>query len=270
MRWISCGLACLIAMAASLTFGGQALAASTTFVGDYSTGDFSQWNLVHNSGYRGPGGEFVPTYSATIVRDDTRGMAARFEVRAGDVLSPSLGGGERSEVMAGNETGGTEGEIRWYQSSTKFDPSFPQNHADLGWGFTNQFWGATGAGPPVGWSVGERNGYWSLVVQPQSQPAAYLQRRTLFDTPLDVGSWHDVTMQIRWSASDSVGWIKLWLNGERQTFVDGSDTYHVRTLIPGARSVRYKEGYYRHQAPQTPTGVVFHTGFRSGPGEPPL
>ena len=69
-------------------------------------------------------------------------------------MTPSFGGGERSEVMAGKDTGATEGQIRWYQFSTKFDPTFPQNHADLGWGFTNQFWGAKGAGPPVGWSVG--------------------------------------------------------------------------------------------------------------------
>jgi hypothetical protein len=72
--------------------------------------------------------------------------------------------------------------------------------------------------------------------------------------------WHDVTMQINWSASDSVGFVRLWLNGVRQNFVNGSDTYYVRTLIPGTRTVYYKEGYYRKA--MQPTGIVYHTGFR--------
>ncbi|WKN57906.1 heparin lyase I family protein [Rhodococcus opacus] len=108
--------------------------------------------------------------------------------------------------------------------------------------------------------MGQRNGYWSLIVQKQSVPGAYLETLTLFEIPLDVGRWHDVKMQINWSASDTAGWIKLWLNGVPQTFTNGADTYFVRTLIPGTSTVYYKEGYYR-QAMQ-PTGVVFHTGFR--------
>ena len=91
----------------------------------------------------------------------------------------------------------------------------------------------------------QRNGYWSLVVNKQSSPGVYLQSSSILDTPLAVGSWHDVTMQILWSTSDDVGWIRLWLNGKRQTFVNGSDTFHVRTLIPGTGTVYYKEGYYR-------------------------
>ena len=59
-------------------------AAATLFVGDYSTGDFSQWPSVQNRGYNGDGVDYVPTYSATVVDDPSKGKAARFEVRSGD------------------------------------------------------------------------------------------------------------------------------------------------------------------------------------------
>ena len=60
-------------------------AAATLFVGDYSTGDFSQWPSVQNRAYNGDGANYVPTYSATVVDDPVKGKAARFEVRSDDV-----------------------------------------------------------------------------------------------------------------------------------------------------------------------------------------
>lgn len=251
-----------LVIAAPLLVGNRAAADTRECIGDYSTGDFQQWALVHNSAYYGPGEEFVPTYAASIVTDRHRGYAARYEVRAGDVLDSAHGGGERSEVMAGPEARGAEGEVKWYRFATKFDETFPRNHSELGFGFTNQFWGASGAGPPVAWTVGQRSGYWSLLIQTQDRPGVYRQRVSIFDTPIKAGTWHDVVMQVGWSAKDSSGWIKLWLNGTRQQFSDGSRIYRGRTLIPGTRTVHYKEGYYRHQSPGTPTGVVFHSGFR--------
>ncbi|WP_237023340.1 heparin lyase I family protein [Mycolicibacterium tokaiense] len=217
-----------------LFFGpaGVVAASPVSFVGDYSTGDFSQWVAVQNESYAGRAGGFDSNSTASIVEDGKYGHAARFEVKPGD---PNEHGTQRSEVMGGPETGGTEGEVMWYQFATKFHTDFPMNHADLGQGITNQWWGVSHAGPPLAWSVGKKNGYWSLQVQKQSAPGEYERSFTIFHTPLDVGNWHDVTMQIRWSASDDRGWIRLWHNGQRQTFVDGSDTFRVRTLIPDTK-----------------------------------
>ncbi len=50
-------------------------------------------------------------------------------------------------------------------------------------------------------------------------------------------------MQVHFSTSDTTGWIRLWLGGVRQTFLNGADTYFVRTLVPGTTTVYYKEGY---------------------------
>ena len=83
------------------------LMAQPMFIGDYSTGDFSQWAMVQNRGYNGPGVGYVPTYSATVVTDPAKGKAARFELRSGDRPAPGFAGGERSEVgSTAAETGG--------------------------------------------------------------------------------------------------------------------------------------------------------------------
>lgn len=251
----------------SLICAQPAPAAPVSFVGDYQSGDFSQWPDVQNATYNGPGKDFVPTSSARLVADDTYGVAARFEVLPGE---PNEHGTQRSEVKGGRDTGGTEGDVMWYQFATKFHTAFPKNHAELGQGITNQFWAVAHAGPPLSWSVGKRNGFWSLSVQKQSKPGDYERSFSIFHTPIDVGKWHDVTMQIRWSSSDERGWIRLWMDGKRQTFLDGSDTFRVRTLIPGTKTVRYKEGYYRDQSPRMPAGVVYHAGFRCGPEDPPV
>lgn len=239
--------------------------AATMFIGDYSTGDFSQWPSVQNPAYNGPGVDYVPSYSATVVNDPVKGKAARFEVRSGDW--PGFAAGERSDVGANaGDTGGTEGMVRWYEFSTMFDPSFPQNHADLGWGVTNGWHPDSSVGSAgFEWSVGTRNGYWSLVVDEQTRPGVYVRDYTIFETPLTVGQWHDVKMQVNWSTDPRKGWIRLWLNGIRQRFADGSDSYYLSTLVPGTTTCYYKEGYYRQGAKQT--GVVYHSGFRAASDE---
>jgi hypothetical protein len=237
------------------------------FSGDYSTGDMSQWAVVQTIGYNASAKDYPPTYSARVVQDPAKGAVARFEVRPGDV--PPFGGGERAEVEGGPETGGAEGQTRWYRFSTKFDSSFPLNHADLGWGVTNQ-WHARNAdgSPPVSWTVDVKNGGWSLTIEKQSGPGDYLETIPIFETPLNVGQWHDVTMQVHWSASDEKGWIRLWHNGARQTFANGTDTYSVRTLVPGTSGVYYKEGMYRE--PTSSTDIVYHTGFQTADSEDAL
>ncbi|MCV7071987.1 heparin lyase I family protein [Mycobacterium rufum] len=232
------------------------------FVGDYSTGNFSQWAVVQNKYFNSYGKDYVPQYPATIVADAVKGLVARFEVRSGDY--PGFVSGDRSEVQSTTALSGgaTEGQTSWYSLSTKFEPGFPQNHASLGWGLVNQ-WHASDAGgsPPLAFIVNGQNGYLSLMAERQSAPGVYLGKVILWQTPLDVGTWHDLKMEVTWSASDTIGSVRLWQNGVAQTLTNGSTTYHVRTLVPGGGGVYYKEGYYR-QRDLAPTGVVYHAGFR--------
>ncbi len=235
-----------------------ALGDTALFVGDYSTGDFSQWDVVQNRFYNGSGTDYSPTYAASVIDDPAKGKVARFEVRAGDY--PGFPSGDRSEVQSNRVD--AEGQTRWYAFSTKFEPGFPQNHADLGWGVVNQWPDASGAGgSPLGFVVNGQNGQLSLVAERMAAPGAYLGKVVLWQTPLDVGAWHDFKMEVTWSASDTSGSVRLWHDGVAQTLTNGNTDYNVRTLIPGGAGVYYKEGYYR-QRDIAPTGVIDHTGFR--------
>ena len=273
-RRVSKLLRCIVSACAigSLTFtalvsAGSAHSSQQLFVGDYSTGDFSQWPLMATRFYGKPakmlaGSNYTPGYPATVINDPIKGKAARYEVRKGDFV----GSTESSQVTATTEdTGGAEGQTTWYAFSARFDSSFPQNHATLGWGITNQWHEGsnTGGSPPISMNVGMRNGFWSLGIVPQiatGQPNG--NAYSIWDVPLGSG-WHNIKMQVHWSSK--VGWIRLWHNGVRQQLLGSVDTFEVPTLVPGTTSVYYKEGYYRK--PMTPTGVVFLSGFRSAADE---
>jgi Polysaccharide lyase len=245
--------------------GARAAPGTRLFTGDYSTGNFSQWRYVQNHDYNGDAAGYTNWgYPASIITEPGRGYVARYELRSGDLMGPT----ERSEVEGDDASGGAEGQIRWYRFSTKFDATFPQNHASLGFGLTNQWHGrGRGTPPPILWVVNALDGNWSLRIAKQSSPNVYLEQFSIFDVPLGT-EWHDVTMQISWSVSDATGWVRLWHNGVRQTFIGGGDTFFVRTLVPGDPTVYYKEGYYR--SPLAPTGIVYHTGFRCADSEDAL
>ena len=242
---------------------------SLLFNGDYSTGDFSQWQTVQTRSYNGDGKTYVPTYSARLISDAARGTVARYEVRSGDV--PDFGGGERAEVQSTPaQTGGTEGQTRWFAFSTKFDSNFSLDYDGWPqWGVTNQWHPTSSTGSPP-FSLGlTSGGTWSLRVNPQSSPGNYLGgERSIWTVPMDRGNWHDIKMQVHFSTSNTGGWIQLWHNGVRQTFNDGSDTYYCATIIPTTTSVYYKEGLYR--APKASTDVIYHSGFRSATTEAAL
>ena len=226
------------------------------FVGDFSTGDFSQWPVVQNRVYNSRGvdydGQF---YGAQVVDDPTYGKAARIEIRAGDV--PSFGGGERSEIQGDpGITGGGEGETFWYEFAVKFDSQFPMNHADLGWGLVNQFDSQPrGQSPLFGWYVDHKNGYWSLVAG----------KGYIVDLPLNPDVWQHIKMRVLYSADDTKGALQAWLNGQPLVFTNGETVYHVRTLYSSGAIANYQFGYYRK--PMAPTGVVYHAGFRCAKDE---
>jgi len=233
--------------------------AKALFVGDYSTGDFSQWLYVQNRNFNDSARRYTPSYPATIVTDPVKGVVARYELRTGDgALGENGSVVNRSEVEGPHDkTGANEGDIRWYQFATKFGAGFPIPKGSE-WAVT-QDWHSTspsGSGP-IEWNI-DTSGRWCLRVEPQSRPGAYLGGVDVWRTPIGT-DWHDVTMQVCWSASDTVGWIKLWHNGIPQVLLTGGTTYYGRTMVPGY-GVYYKEGYYRKST--SATGVVFHAGFR--------
>jgi hypothetical protein len=240
------------------------------FTGDFTTGNFSQWASVHNRYVNNTGAYYDAhgySYPATIVTDSGKGYVGRFEVRSGDPGIYGAGGQPRSEVATPfNMPDMTEGKVNWQAFSVMFDPSYPTTASGVLWGLTNQWHSIVDdGGPPFGFYT-VANGLWTLRFNKHSVPiGSQAQTIDIWSTPLASGTWHDVKLQVGWSSSDTVGFVRLWHNGVPQTFNNGQTTYYIRTLNPNGANDYYKEGLYRGDRPET--GVVYHSGYRFADSE---
>lgn len=237
------------------------------WVGGYETNNWNQWLYVQNRDLNGasagyPAGGVGPNnWLAQIVTDPggRPGKVARFEMRPGFGVPNDSGAGsalERTEVMSPQTTQASEGMTRWYQFATKFDSTFPLNHADLGFGTTNQ-WHSVGWAAPLTFTCNARNGYWTMTAERRDSAGNFIDLVRLYETPIDRGNWHEIVCEIKWSGSDTTGYIRMIRNGVQQTMLNGSQTYTIRTLYPIANEYTYyKEGYY--SAANSATRIVWH------------
>lgn len=253
----------------STTF--RASAATASFVGDFETGNFNQWPVCQDVAVRSVICTQLgaPTYAMQVEDQVVRQgrFAARFEVRHGDTPA-GICCGARAEVSGEAATKADEGDDRWYQWSTLFDAGFP---SQTGWSVVSQWHAyAEGGSPPVA-IANSTPGRWGIVLTKWDSPGQ--QDPPQFEpwsAPLVPGVWNDIKMHIKWSASDDVGFIEIWLNGAQQVFTDAPCANEtrcaVRTLMPRGGGVYFKQGYYRDES-IVATGVVYHDGFSAADSE---
>lgn len=206
------------------------------FVGDWETGDFSQWqqcqakNLNARCRTIGAGNEQM-----RIVEGDARQgrFAARFDIRPGDV--PPFGGGERSEVQS-NADGAVvrEGDERWYEWSMKFPEDF-ENPQGV-WFIVLQ-WHSSSGSPPLAVNVDSdgriRIGGDGL----KSEPKRWIGK-------VRPGEWVDYVLHVKFSRDRDTGFIEGWENG-RQTV----PRYNRASMKDGENYL--KQGVYRDDGPAT-------------------
>jgi hypothetical protein len=221
---------------------------------DWETGNTSQWSTVQT----------VNSQRVQAVRSPVRqgNFAGRFEVRPGeDPFCPSgncAGLGPRAEVSL--NTNEKEGDERWYEWSSLVDQSVPSTGA---FQVISQWHSQADGRPPV--AVFVENDNLLLMVHPHRAPGDQISFVRAWQGPVKRGTWRDLKFHIKWSGSDSVGFIEFWLDGVRQTFYNGTQTLRIRTLVPGEDNY-FKQGYYRDGSVGG-TGVVYHDNFRmSAPG----
>jgi hypothetical protein len=264
----------VVAVAASvLVFGGRAPAASTTFVGDYETGNFDQWPICQDPavGSATCAGAALGDRNMRVQSDVVRQgrYAARFELRPDDrAAGPCCG--HRAEVSGDDASSAVEGDERWYQWSTMPDAAFP---ADQGWTVLGQWHADLDGSPPVAINTGPVNvasDRWGVVLSTWNAPGQPGPTYTPWSAPVTRGAWTDVKLHIKWSARDDVGFVELWVDGAPQTFTaepcKGQTRCMVRTLMPGGGGIYYKQGYYRDPAITAP-GAVYHDGFSAATTE---
>ncbi len=217
--------------------------------GDFNTGNLSQW-----SGY-----QQVGAHSLNVVRSPARegAYAARFEVRNGDDPLCMRGWGcygDRAEVQM--STGEAEGQERWYSWSTMIGADFPRSSA---WQVISQWHADAEGSPPIGFYA--ENDDLVLRFHRHSGPGQLMEVVNAWRGSLRRGQWQDIKLHVKWSASDSVGFVELWIDGVPQTFDRGGTRRYVRNLYPGGIGNYFKQGLYRKSG-VAQTGVVHHDGFR--------
>jgi hypothetical protein len=220
--------------------------------GDWNTGNTSQFSSVQR----------VAADRIRAVTSPVRegSHAGRFEVHPGDDPFCQSGSGcygDRAEVSL--ETNEQEGDERWYSWSTMVDPSFPRTGA---FQVISQWHSRANGRPPVAFFA--ENDSLVLMVHPHRAPGDQIAFVRAWSGPLRRGAWQDIVVHAKWSGSDSVGFLELWVNGARQTFDNGQQRRYIRTMYPGVENY-FKQGLYR-DASVSGTGIVYHDGFKQSAG----
>jgi hypothetical protein len=214
------------------------------FVGDFETGDFSQWSQCQNRRYSGScKGERVEFYGMQVVGDAREGRhAARFELRDGD--NPQWGGGERAEVARYDRGRVHEGDERWYEFSLRFDASFPA--VDGAYLIVMQWHGPYNASPPMSLEV---RGAGTLVLTGHIPDAPEM---VIGD--IARGEWVDYVVHATFSRSATTGWAEVYRNG-----VVAVPRHPRASMIDHSNYL--KMGIYRDWNAE-PTAVMWADGLR--------
>lgn len=244
-------------------------------------------------------------HTIQLVRpDNDAAWACRFELRDDD----SFGSGGDSAGMTGAQKAElTEwqlllrpGETWWHAWSIKFEAfSLPEGRGDnhflvldewhshntppMPVGGVTVFWGAPPWSGLEGQYPGTPDGHFSLCVDKYSQggpidPEApfdwdyLIGREILLNVPVSLGNWIDIKMQVRYSHSDEVGFVRCWINNVAQNLAGGGTTWYGRTtlgtpLTPPADEHYYAQpGIYRCGSNVSPMlwddMIIYHTGYR--------
>jgi hypothetical protein len=211
------------------------------FAADYEGGTTSPWRTRE-------------TVASERIRSVTSPKAAkgrrsaRFEVRPGE--DPIGNFGDRAELaFAGPSI--EEGQEYWYEWFTLFPQSFPIESGRV-WQVFTQWHSRADGPPPLGWYV-EGNQI-VLTANRTASPGNRLGARVLWRGPIKRGQWRRIRMNVMFSGSDSVGYVRLWVDGKVAI-----NKVNVRTTFPGIGNY-FKQGYYRCACSGN-TVVVHHDGL---------
>lgn len=205
--------------------------ASVVWVGDFETGDRSQWSNT----------QMVSADRLAVVPSPMRqgSYALKATVKQGD--DPINSSGNRNElVRMTREAVGSEYYYRW---STMFDSTFPS--AKTWQLFTQWHHDGNSGSPPVEFLVyGEE-----IRLNIGGNPGTIVWR-----TPLVRGQWQDFIFHVKWSPDSSVGFVELYLNGKLVL-----PKRNIATQFSGQLNY-LKVGLYRSDT-VAQTGIVYHDGW---------
>jgi hypothetical protein len=205
--------------------------ASVVWVGDFESGDHSQWTRT----------QMVSGDRLALVASPRRqgSYAIKATVKQGD--DPINSSGNRNElVKMTREAVGSEYYYRW---STMFDSTFPSVRT---WQLFTQWHheGSSGSPPVEFYVYGEE-----IRLNIGGSPGVIVWR-----TPLVRGQWQDFIFHVKWSPDSSVGFVELYLNGKLVM-----PKRFIATQFSGQLNY-LKVGLYRSDT-VAQQGIVYHDGW---------
>ncbi len=202
----------LIVSVSTFAAGGRA------FVGDFETGDLSQWDAL-----------ITPPLRVGITTAPVRQgrYAALFSIRAGDEAQGQ--GKQRAEALVSSDSSGAvEGNTAWYGWSTFVPNDFstttpvsftqwkPEGTGDCALPSNVAFQLNSDGQPQVAVSGGG-----------SSDECAVPETKTLGLGDIKKENWNDFMVRVHWSANDKKGSIEVWQNGKRVVSRTSMATLHA-------------------------------------------
>jgi Polysaccharide lyase len=207
------------------------------FVGDFESGDLSQWDNV----------QALPGRARAVESPVAEGAyAGRFEVDGGDEEPET--GSQRAEVISGEEF--EEGDVRYFRILSRVES---WDFSD--WGIVWQIHDDTEGTPPLSLQLEQEDATPMLWLGPGDGYDEY------WKAPLPDREWFEVVLRVVFGREGSA---EVWLNGEPQAMLDddGGNVFHPADTL-GAAPDYDKLGIYRSPDTTEPA-VVYHDGYRVG------
>ena len=210
------------------------------FVGDFETGDISQWPI---HAFRAQN-----TYSVQVLSPGRNGdYACRFEVRYLDRGYDEDGNPKKVRAELG-EPSVEMGSTWWYGWSSRIDPDY---RAEARTFYMVQQWHLQAKLPPFGQYY--ENGIWKIYRNVGSDGRHGV---ILWQEPVPKGQWVDWVYQVKWTYEND-GFLKAYKDGELVVDYRGPTTVEVR------KGPWFKFGMYRG-APDLHTQIAWHDEYRRG------
>jgi hypothetical protein len=226
----------IVTAVAGLLVAASSAQAAVTFTGDFESGDLSQWDLVQAC----PGdatvysAESQPDWPAPV--DGT--YALRDSVADSHVLSGATmycdapSGSPRGQVLAkrSGEQSLQPGDDKWESWWVQVPSDFPLV-SGRNWFVLQQDYGAPFSGsPPVAFDIKDDGTGANRFVMDACHDGCSTVTTAWTGPTIEPGHWYHFVVHKVFSTDDAFGMVELWLDGQPQTFADGSTSYHTRTL----------------------------------------
>jgi hypothetical protein len=225
----------LIAIVTLLT-GASGAQASVTFSGDFETGDLSQWNFRQfcNDDATVYSADSQPTWPAPAEGTYALRMSvADTHVLLGATMNcQEASGNPRGQVMG--DRGGPQSlgprDDRWEAWSVLIPSDFPLV-SGRNWFLLQEDFGSPFSGsPPVEFDIADNGSGVNHFVMSVCHDACGAVSMAWSGPEIQTDRWYRFVVHKTFSRSDDTGMVQLWLDGERETFVNGSRRYYTRTL----------------------------------------